>query len=76
MARPKSKQLYGAPLLALPMASTWSIPAPWLMTCGNFPHHDKAPLPVHSVTQGKNGRMPQWGDLLKPEEIQTRSGHM
>jgi hypothetical protein len=24
---------------------------------------------VHSVTQGKNGRMPQWDDLLKPEEI-------
>jgi mono/diheme cytochrome c family protein len=33
-----------------------------------FPHHDKARF-VHSVTQGKNGRMPQWGDLLKPEEI-------
>jgi mono/diheme cytochrome c family protein len=33
-----------------------------------FPHHDKARF-VHSVTQGKNGGMPQWGDLLKPEEI-------
>jgi mono/diheme cytochrome c family protein len=33
-----------------------------------FPHNDKARF-VHSVTQGKNGRMPQWGDLLKPEEI-------
>jgi mono/diheme cytochrome c family protein len=33
-----------------------------------FPHNDK-PRFVHSVTQGKNGRMPQWGDLLKPEEI-------
>ena len=33
-----------------------------------FPHNDKARF-VYSVTQGKNGRMPQWGDLLKPEEI-------
>ena len=33
-----------------------------------FPHNDQARF-VHSVTQGKNGRMPQWGDLLKPEEI-------
>jgi mono/diheme cytochrome c family protein len=33
-----------------------------------FPHNDKARF-VHSVTDGKNGRMPQWGDLLKPEEI-------
>jgi mono/diheme cytochrome c family protein len=33
-----------------------------------FPHDDKARF-VHSVTEGKNGRMPQWGDLLKPEEI-------
>jgi mono/diheme cytochrome c family protein len=33
-----------------------------------FPHNDK-PRFVHSVTEGKNGRMPQWGDLLKPQEI-------
>ena len=33
-----------------------------------FPHDDEARF-VHSVTEGKNGRMPQWGDLLKPEEI-------
>ncbi len=33
-----------------------------------FPHHDK-PRFVHSVTEGKNGRMPQWGDLLQPQEI-------
>jgi mono/diheme cytochrome c family protein len=33
-----------------------------------FPHEDKARF-VRSVTEGKNGRMPQWGDLLKPEEI-------
>jgi mono/diheme cytochrome c family protein len=33
-----------------------------------FPQNDKARF-VHSVTQGKNGRMPQWGDLLKAEEI-------
>jgi mono/diheme cytochrome c family protein len=33
-----------------------------------FPHDDKARF-VRSVTEGKNGRMPQWGDLLKPEEI-------
>ena len=33
-----------------------------------FPHNDK-PRFVRSVTEGKNGRMPQWGDLLKPQEI-------
>jgi mono/diheme cytochrome c family protein len=33
-----------------------------------FPHNDKDRF-VHAVTQGKNGRMPQWGDVLKPEEI-------
>jgi mono/diheme cytochrome c family protein len=33
-----------------------------------FPHNDKARF-VRSVTEGKNGRMPQWGDLLKAEEI-------
>ena len=33
-----------------------------------FPHDDKARF-VNSVTNGKNGRMPPWGDLLKPEEI-------
>lgn len=33
-----------------------------------FPHNDKARF-VRSVTEGKNGRMPQWGDLLKPREI-------
>jgi mono/diheme cytochrome c family protein len=33
-----------------------------------FPHDDEARF-VRSVTEGKNGRMPQWGDLLKPEEI-------
>jgi mono/diheme cytochrome c family protein len=33
-----------------------------------FPHNDKARF-VRSVTDGKNGRMPQWGDLLKPHEI-------
>jgi len=33
-----------------------------------FPHDDKARF-VHSVTNGKNGRMPQWGDLLHRDEI-------
>ena len=33
-----------------------------------FPHNDRARF-VRSVTEGKNGRMPQWGDLLKPQEI-------
>jgi mono/diheme cytochrome c family protein len=33
-----------------------------------FPHDDKARF-VNSVTKGKNGRMPPWGDVLKPEEI-------
>ena len=31
-----------------------------------FPHDDKARF-VHSVTEGKNGRMPPWGDLLSRE---------
>jgi mono/diheme cytochrome c family protein len=33
-----------------------------------FPHDDKARF-VNSVSKGKNNRMPAWGDLLKPEEI-------
>jgi mono/diheme cytochrome c family protein len=33
-----------------------------------FPHDDKARF-VHSVTTGKNGRMPAWGDLLSGEDI-------
>ena len=33
-----------------------------------FPHEDKARF-VHSVTEGKNGRMPPWGDLLSREDI-------
>jgi mono/diheme cytochrome c family protein len=33
-----------------------------------FPHNDKARF-VHSVTEGKNGRMPPWGDLLSRADI-------
>ena len=33
-----------------------------------FPHDDKARF-AHSVTEGKNGRMPPWGDLLSREDI-------
>lgn len=33
-----------------------------------FPHDDKTRF-VNSVTKGKNNRMPPWGDVLKPEEI-------
>jgi mono/diheme cytochrome c family protein len=33
-----------------------------------FPHEDKARF-VHSVTEGKNGRMPPWGDLLSRQDI-------
>jgi mono/diheme cytochrome c family protein len=33
-----------------------------------FPH-DQKPRFVHSVTNGKNGRMPQWGDVLSREDI-------
>jgi mono/diheme cytochrome c family protein len=33
-----------------------------------FPH-DQKPRFVQSVTNGKNGRMPAWGDLLSREEI-------
>ena len=35
-----------------------------------FPHDDHARF-VNSVTHGKNNRMPAWGDLLKPEEIEA-----
>lgn len=34
-----------------------------------FPHDNKARF-LKSVTQGKNGRMPQWGDLLSRDEIE------
>lgn len=33
-----------------------------------FPHDEK-PRFVNSVTHGKNGRMPAWGDVLTPQEI-------
>jgi len=33
-----------------------------------FPHNDKARF-VHSVTTGKNNRMPAWGDLLSHDDI-------
>jgi mono/diheme cytochrome c family protein len=33
-----------------------------------FPHDQKARF-VQSVTHGKNGRMPAWGDLLSLQEI-------
>ena len=33
-----------------------------------FPNDDKARF-VHSVAEGKNGRMPPWGDLLNREDI-------
>ena len=33
-----------------------------------FPHDQKARF-VHSVTEGKNGRMPPWGDLLSRDDI-------
>jgi cytochrome c55X len=33
-----------------------------------FPHDDKTRF-VHSVTNGKNGRMPPWGDLLSHDDI-------
>jgi mono/diheme cytochrome c family protein len=33
-----------------------------------FPHDNKARF-VHSVTTGKNGRMPAWGDLLSASDI-------
>jgi cytochrome c55X len=35
-----------------------------------FPHDDKARF-VSSVTHGKNNRMPPWGDILKPDEIDS-----
>ena len=33
-----------------------------------FPHDAKARF-VQSVMQGKNGRMPPWGDLLSPSDV-------
>jgi mono/diheme cytochrome c family protein len=33
-----------------------------------FPHNDK-PRFVHSVINGKNNRMPAWGDVLQPSQI-------
>jgi mono/diheme cytochrome c family protein len=33
-----------------------------------FPHDAKARF-VQSVMQGKNGRMPPWGDLLSPGDV-------
>jgi len=33
-----------------------------------FPHNDKTRF-VHSVTTGKNGRMPAWGDVLSAADI-------
>jgi mono/diheme cytochrome c family protein len=33
-----------------------------------FPHDDKARF-VHSVTTGKNSRMPAWGDVLSRTDI-------
>jgi len=35
----------------------------------NFPHDDKTRF-VHSVTTGKNNRMPAWGDVLNVNEIE------
>ncbi len=34
-----------------------------------FPHNDKSRF-FNSVTQGKNNRMPPWGDLLSKDEIE------
>jgi len=34
-----------------------------------FPHDNKVRF-VHSVTTGKNGRMPAWGDLLSASDIE------
>ena len=33
-----------------------------------FPHDNKTRF-VHAVAEGKNGRMPPWGDLLSREDI-------
>jgi mono/diheme cytochrome c family protein len=33
-----------------------------------FPHNDKARF-LNSVTNGKNGRMPPWGEVLSSEEM-------
>jgi len=33
-----------------------------------FPHDQKSRF-VHSVTNGKNGRMPSWGDVLSRDDI-------
>ena len=42
--------------------------SPVVFDLRKFPHNDKARF-VHSVSKGKNGRMPSWGDLLTPDDI-------
>ncbi len=64
--RRRARPLYGT-IVALPRLQHGH-PGTATYDLRDFPPNDKARF-VNSVTEGKNGRMPQWGDLLKPQEI-------
>jgi mono/diheme cytochrome c family protein len=63
----KGKALYGANCLHC-HGINMVTPGTAAFDLREFPHDDKARF-VNSVTHGKNGRMPPWGDILKPEDI-------
>jgi mono/diheme cytochrome c family protein len=63
----KGKALYGTDCLhchGINMVTSGAV----AFDLRQFPHDDKARF-VNSVTHGKNNRMPPWGDILKPEDI-------
>ena len=63
----KGKALYGSNCLhchGINMVTSGTV----AFDLREFPHDDKARF-VNSVTHGKNNRMPPWGDILKPEDI-------
>ena len=64
----KGKMGLRAALLALPRVQHGQ-PRHHLVRSAPFSPDDKARF-VHSVTEGKNGRMPPWGDLLKADEVE------
>jgi mono/diheme cytochrome c family protein len=63
----KGKTLYGSSCLHC-HGINMVTPGTAAFDLREFPHDEKARF-VNSVTHGKNGRMPPWGDILKPEDI-------
>ena len=63
----KGKALYGANCIHC-HGINMVTPGTVAFDLREFPHDDKARF-VNSVTHGKNNRMPPWGDILKPEDI-------